>query len=101
MTKLPEPAAVARLFEDATARPGEPDVVIYNAATAPMHGPIAELDPADQRILERAAMVTALHMLTERSVREAEYQVRGEPCSQRGLSGARPPCLRNAGSRSS
>ena len=38
----------------------------------------AGLDPADQRILERAAMVTALRLLTERSVREAEYQVRGE-----------------------
>ncbi|HWG25698.1 helix-turn-helix domain-containing protein [Actinospica sp.] len=38
----------------------------------------ASLDPADQRILERAAMVTALRLLTERSVREAEYQVRGE-----------------------
>ncbi|HET9173330.1 MAG TPA: GAF domain-containing protein [Actinospica sp.] len=36
------------------------------------------LDPADQRILERAAMVTAIRLLTERSVREAEYQVRGE-----------------------
>jgi GAF domain-containing protein/sugar diacid utilization regulator len=36
------------------------------------------LDAADQRILERAAMVTAMRMLTERSVREAEYQVRGE-----------------------
>ncbi len=38
----------------------------------------AELDPADQRILERAAMVTAMRLLTERSVREAEYRVRGE-----------------------
>lgn len=38
----------------------------------------AGLDPADQRILERAAMVTALRLLTERSVRDAEYQVRGE-----------------------
>jgi GAF domain-containing protein len=38
----------------------------------------AGLDPAEQRILERAAMVTALRLLTERSVREAEYQVRGE-----------------------
>jgi DNA-binding PucR family transcriptional regulator len=38
----------------------------------------AVLDPADQRILERAAMVTAMRLLTERSVREAEYQVRGE-----------------------
>lgn len=38
----------------------------------------AELDPAGQRILERAVMVTAMRLLTERSVREAEYQVRGE-----------------------
>jgi len=40
--------------------------------------PKAELDPADQRILERAVMVTAMRLLTERSVREAEYKVRGE-----------------------
>ena len=38
----------------------------------------AELDPADQRILERAVMVTAMRLITERSVREAEYRVRGE-----------------------
>jgi sugar diacid utilization regulator len=35
-------------------------------------------DPADQRILQSAAMVTALRLLTERSVSEAEYQVCGE-----------------------
>jgi NAD(P)-dependent dehydrogenase (short-subunit alcohol dehydrogenase family) len=40
-----DPAAVARLFDDADKRLGEPDVVVYNAATAPAHGPIAELDP--------------------------------------------------------
>jgi NAD(P)-dependent dehydrogenase (short-subunit alcohol dehydrogenase family) len=40
-----DPAAVLRLFEAADRRLGEPDVVIYNAATAPAHGPIAELDP--------------------------------------------------------
>ena len=45
--------------------------------TLTFRGP-ADLDKADQRILERAAMVTALRLLTERSVREAEYQVRGE-----------------------
>ena len=39
-----QPAGVARLFEDADARLGEPDVVVYNA-TARAHGPIAELDP--------------------------------------------------------
>ena len=39
-----DPAAVARLFEEADARLGTPDVVLYNAsARAP--GPIAELDP--------------------------------------------------------
>jgi NAD(P)-dependent dehydrogenase (short-subunit alcohol dehydrogenase family) len=41
----PDPAAVARLFEAVDRRLGEPDVVVYNAATAPAHGPIAELDP--------------------------------------------------------
>ena len=50
----------------------------------------AGLDPADQRILERAAMVTALHMLTERSVRGAEYQVRGELLTDLLDAGDRP-----------
>jgi len=37
-------SAVARLFEEADARLGEPDIVVYNAsARAP--GPLAELDP--------------------------------------------------------
>jgi NAD(P)-dependent dehydrogenase (short-subunit alcohol dehydrogenase family) len=39
-----DPAAVARLFEDANTRLGEPDIVLYNAS-ARAHGPIAELDP--------------------------------------------------------
>src|SRR6201997_340573 len=39
-----DPAAVARLFDDADTRLGEPDVVLYNAS-ARAHGPIAELDP--------------------------------------------------------
>ncbi|XVQ09004.1 helix-turn-helix domain-containing protein [Spirillospora sp. CA-255316] len=37
-----------------------------------------ELSDADQRILERAALVTALLMLLRRSVTEAEGRVRGE-----------------------
>jgi DNA-binding PucR family transcriptional regulator len=37
-----------------------------------------ELDGADQRILERAAMVTALLLLFRRSVSEVENRVRGE-----------------------
>jgi NAD(P)-dependent dehydrogenase (short-subunit alcohol dehydrogenase family) len=39
-----QPAGVARLFDDADTRLGEPDVVVYNAS-ARAHGPIAELDP--------------------------------------------------------
>ena len=38
------PAAVARLFDEADTRLGEPDMVLYNAS-ARAHGPIAELDP--------------------------------------------------------
>jgi len=39
-----DPAAVAHLFEDAEARLGELEVVVYNAS-ARAHGPIVELDP--------------------------------------------------------
>src|ERR1700704_202733 len=39
-----DPAAVARLFEEADARLGGPEIVLYNAS-ARAHGPIAELDP--------------------------------------------------------
>lgn len=38
----------------------------------------AELDPIDQRTLERAAMVTSLLLLARRSAGEAEQRVRGE-----------------------
>lgn len=37
-----------------------------------------ELDSTDQRVLERAAMVTALLLLIRRSVSEAEHRVRGD-----------------------
>ena len=43
-TDASDPAAVARLFEAADNRFGEPHVVLYNAS-ARAHGPIAELDP--------------------------------------------------------
>src|SRR5438552_17909858 len=43
-----DPAAVVHLFEEADARLGTPDVVLYNAsARAP--GPIAEIDPEAAR----------------------------------------------------
>jgi NAD(P)-dependent dehydrogenase (short-subunit alcohol dehydrogenase family) len=51
-----DPAAVARLFDEADRRLGEPDVVLYNAS-ARAHGPIAELDPeAVRRAIEISAL---------------------------------------------
>ena len=50
-----DPAAVARLFDDADRRLGEPDVVLYNAS-ARAHGPIAELHPEAVR---KAIEITA------------------------------------------
>lgn len=49
-----------------------------NGPAAVILGGRRELDGSEQRILERAAMVTALRLLTEYSVREAEHRVRGE-----------------------
>jgi NAD(P)-dependent dehydrogenase (short-subunit alcohol dehydrogenase family) len=43
-----DPAAVARMFEDADLQLGEIDVVVYNASTR-LRGPIAELNPEDVR----------------------------------------------------
>jgi NAD(P)-dependent dehydrogenase (short-subunit alcohol dehydrogenase family) len=43
-----DPAAVARLFEDADLQLGEIDVVVYNASTR-TRGPITELDPENVR----------------------------------------------------
>ena len=47
--------SVAALFEEATRRIGEPDVVVYNAS-ARARGPLAELDAGE---VERALAVTA------------------------------------------
>ncbi|MQA05369.1 MAG: GAF domain-containing protein [Streptosporangiales bacterium] len=44
--------------------------------------PDTDLDDADQRILERAAMVTALLMLLRRSQADAETKVRGDLLSE-------------------
>lgn len=43
-----DPAAVARMFEDADLQLGEIDIVVYNASTR-VRGPIAELDPENVR----------------------------------------------------
>lgn len=50
-----DPASVARLFEEAEARLGVPEVVLYNASGR-TRGPIAELDPEEVR---RAIEVSA------------------------------------------
>jgi NAD(P)-dependent dehydrogenase (short-subunit alcohol dehydrogenase family) len=47
--------SVAALFEEATKRIGEPDIVVYNAS-ARVPGPLAELDPA---AVELALSITA------------------------------------------
>ena len=50
-----DPAAVAHLFEEAEARLGSPDIVLYNAS-ARAHGPVAEIDPeAVRKALEISA----------------------------------------------
>ncbi len=68
--------------------------------------PTGELVDADQRILERAALVTALLLLFRRSVAEAEGRVRGEllddlrlPAGPRpgGAARAGPPARRRPG----
>jgi NAD(P)-dependent dehydrogenase (short-subunit alcohol dehydrogenase family) len=47
--------SVARLFEEASKRIGEPEIVVFNAS-ARVPGPLAELDPA---AVEKALAVTA------------------------------------------
>ena len=50
-----DPPAVARLFDEADERLGEPDVVLYNAS-ARAHGPIAEINP---EALRKAVEISA------------------------------------------
>jgi NAD(P)-dependent dehydrogenase (short-subunit alcohol dehydrogenase family) len=70
-----DPAAVARLFEDADRRLGEPDVVLYNAS-ARAHGPIAELDPEAVR---KAVEVSAYggFLVVQQAARRMITQARG------------------------
>ena len=66
--------AVARLFEEADRRLGEPDIVIYNAS-ARAHGPITEIDPA----AERAVAISALggFYVTQQAARRMTPHGRG------------------------
>jgi NAD(P)-dependent dehydrogenase (short-subunit alcohol dehydrogenase family) len=51
-----QPDQVARLFEEAEAKIGTPEIVVYNASGR-VRGPLAELNPAE---VEQAVAVTAL-----------------------------------------
>src|SRR3982075_1539302 len=50
-----DPDSVAKLFDQVSARIGEPEIVVYNAG-ALAHGPLADLDPA---AVQKALAVTA------------------------------------------
>ncbi|MDB1088005.1 GAF domain-containing protein [Streptomyces sp. ACA25] len=77
------PAAVERSGQEGRAvRDGDTWVAAVAAGgellgALLLHG-LPELDPVDQRTLERAAMVTSLLLLARRSAGEAEQRVRGE-----------------------
>jgi NAD(P)-dependent dehydrogenase (short-subunit alcohol dehydrogenase family) len=71
-----DPIAVGRLFNDADARLGEPDVVIYNAATAPTRAPIAELDA---EVVSKAIEISAFggFLVTQQAARRMTPHARG------------------------
>ena len=74
-TDAANPASVARLFEDATARIGEPEVVVYNAAQR-VRGPLADLDAA---AVQKAIAVTAFggFLVTQQAARQMTPRRRG------------------------
>ena len=70
-----DPAAVARLFEDADSRLGVPDVVVFNAS-ARVRGPLADLDP---QAVRHALEVTAFgaFLVVQQAVRRMIPQGHG------------------------
>jgi sugar diacid utilization regulator len=85
--EAPDPATIAEAVaasrnEGRSVRRGPYWIAAVVAGTenlgALVLAPNEELGEADQRILERAAMVTALLLLLRRSVADAEGRVRGE-----------------------
>ena len=70
-----DPASVARLFVDAAARIGEPDIVIYNAAQR-VRGPLVDLDAA---AVHKAIAVTAFggFLVTQQAARQMTPRGRG------------------------
>ncbi|MFE1103357.1 helix-turn-helix domain-containing protein [Nocardiopsis alba] len=74
-------AARASLAGGRAVSVGEAWVATAAAGTEPLGTLVlygVELDGIDQRVLERAAMVTALLLLIRRSVSETEHRVRGD-----------------------
>jgi NAD(P)-dependent dehydrogenase (short-subunit alcohol dehydrogenase family) len=67
--------SVASLFDQATARIGAPEIVVYNAGLR-AHGPLAELDPA---AVTQAVTVTALggFFVTQQAAKHMLPQGRG------------------------
>lgn len=80
--QLARPLSGARRVRTLHTPDGRPVVVCPVFAGGDVLGAVAcvgrELDDADIRILERAAVVTALLLLQERSIAEAEHRLRGE-----------------------
>ncbi|MEU9997225.1 GAF domain-containing protein [Streptomyces sp. NPDC050848] len=79
---FPDGRASARLSDGRALREGDRWVAAV-AAGGETFGALAlhgqpDLDPVDQRTLERAALVTSLLLLARRSAGEAEQRVRGE-----------------------
>ena len=70
-----DPASVAKLFSDATARLGEPDIVIYNAAQR-VRGSLVGLDAA---AVQKAIAVTAFggFLVTQQAARQMVPRGRG------------------------
>jgi NAD(P)-dependent dehydrogenase (short-subunit alcohol dehydrogenase family) len=62
-----DPDSVAKLFDQVSARIGEPEIVVYNAA-ARAQGPLADLDPA---AVQKALAVTAFggFLVTQQAAR--------------------------------
>ncbi len=79
---LRSPAAVAHLFEEADARLGVPDVVLYNAS-ARAHGPIAELDPEAVRKAVEISAFGGFLVVQQAARRMIPQRQRRDPADRR------------------
>ncbi|MEU0489716.1 GAF domain-containing protein [Nocardiopsis sp. NPDC006139] len=89
-----EEAVRAALASGRAVRAGNAWVASAAAGSEPLGTLVlrgVELDETDQRVLERAAMVTALLLLIRRSVSETEHRVRGDLLNELLETPARDP----------